>query len=178
MKYVGILLMSGALIAGGFLAAERLRERLRILQQFRQIALCLKGQILYSNATLPEALGEAGARFSEGRSGTAREPGELLLRVRDRLKQESGRPFSEVWEEELARLPEDLPLEKQDRQALSALGSQLGYADRAMQERTILLYLEQTEDSIRDLKGELDGRTKLCRCMGMAAGLFLMVVMA
>ena len=59
-----------------------------------------------------------------------------------------------------------------------ALGENLGYADRDMQERTLLFYLEQTDDSIRFLKKEMETRTKLYRCLGMAAGLFLMVVMA
>ena len=47
-----------------------------------------------------------------------------------------------------------------------------------MQERTLLFYLEQTEDSIRQMKKELEERTKLYRCLGMAAGLFLLVALA
>ena len=69
-------------------------------------------------------------------------------------------------------------MDKADRQALVALGENLGYADREMQERTLLFYLEQTDDSIRYLKKELEGRMKLYRSLGMAAGLFLLVVLA
>lgn len=47
-----------------------------------------------------------------------------------------------------------------------------------MQERTLLFYLEETDGSIGFLKREMESRTKLYRCLGMAAGLFLMVVMA
>lgn len=178
MKYIGILIMSGSLIGGGFLAAKRWQDRLLLLQMFRQMIFYLKGQILYSNATLPEALGEIGMRFQEGRSGIFLEPGKFFLRVQKRMEEESQTPFFLLWKEELERLPADFPLVSSDRQALIALGEQLGYADREMQERTMLFYLEQAEASIAFLRGELDRRTKLYRCLGMAAGLFLMVVMA
>ena len=59
-----------------------------------------------------------------------------------------------------------------------ALGENLGYAHKDMQERTLLFYLEETDGSIGFLKREMESRTKLYRCLGMAAGLFLMVVMA
>ena len=61
---------------------------------------------------------------------------------------------------------------------LLALGENLGYAHKDMQERTLLFYLEETDGSIGFLKREMESRTKLYRCLGMAAGLFLMVVMA
>lgn len=178
MKYLGILIMAGTLAGGGFLAAERFRERLLLLRLLRQMAYGLKNQILYSNATLPEALRETGQRFHEGRSGVLLEPGSLFIRAGERMEREGGTPFSLIWEEELGRLPKDFPLDRSDMQALSALGGQLGYADRSMQERTLLFYLEQTEEAIESLKQELESRTRLCRCLGMAAGLFLMVVMA
>lgn len=41
----------------------------------RQMMFYLKGQILYANATLPEALREVGGRYAEGRSGFLKEPG-------------------------------------------------------------------------------------------------------
>lgn len=178
MKYMGILIMAGAAIGGGFLAADRWKERLKVLLLFRQMIFYLKGQILYSNATLPEALFEVGERFADGREGTDKEPGLFFLRVFRRMEEEAGAPLFTIWKEEMEKFPTEFPMDKADRQNLSALGENLGYADRDMQERTLLFYLEQTDDSIRFLKKEMETRTKLYRCLGMAAGLFLMVVMA
>ena len=138
MRYIGILMMAGALAAGGFWAADQWKEKLELLLLFRQMMFYLKGQILYANATLPEALREVGGRYAEGRSGFLKEPGAFFL----------------------------------------ALGENLGYAHKDMQERTLLFYLEETDGSIGFLKREMESRTKLYRCLGMAAGLFLMVVMA
>lgn len=178
MKYAGLLTMAASLIGAGFFAAETWRQRLEILKLLRQMVSFLKGRILYSNETLPEALTEVGERFLQGRKDVMKEPAMLFLRVSDRMEKERGAPFFALWKEEVGRLPADFPMDKGDRQALEALGENLGYADRAMQERTLLFYLEQADDSIRYLKKELENRTKLYRCLGMAAGLFLLVAMA
>ena len=178
MKYAGILIMAGALIAAGFFAAAQWKEKLDILLLIRQMIFFLKGQILYSNSTLPEALLEVGTRFSDGREGNFKEPGCFFLRVFERTEKEAGTPFFTIWKEEAEKLPERFPMDQADRQNLAALGEHLGYADRSMQERTLLFYLEQTDDSISALKKEMESRTKLYRCLGMAAGLFLLVVMA
>lgn len=178
MRYIGILIMAGAAVGGGFFAAECLKERLDLLLLFRQMAYHLKGQILYANATLPEALSEVGSRFSRERYGNLKEPGLLFSRIAGRLEAEENMAFSAIWQEEVGKMSQEIPMNTADRQNLLALGENLGYADRDMQERTILFYLEQADDSIAALKQEVETRTRLYRSLGMAAGLFLMVVLA
>ena len=61
MKYLGLLCMAAAAVAGGFLLAGEWEMRVKMLGIFRQMAVCLKARILYSNETLPEALKEVEA---------------------------------------------------------------------------------------------------------------------
>ena len=178
MKYLGLLCMAAAAVAGGFLLAGEWEMRVKMLGIFRQMAVYLKARILYSNETLPEALKEIGSRFSDGNPGMAAEAGLFFLRVEKRMEEEAGKPFAEIWKEEMEKFPDDLPLRKQDLEALQALGENLGYADKKTQERTILFYLEQADDSLAFLKKEMESRTKLYRSLGMAAGLFILVLFA
>lgn len=178
MRYIGILIMAGAAIGSGMFAAECLHVRLEILQLLRQMIYHLKGQILYANATLPEALHEVGTRFSSNRDGIFRAPGEFFSGICDRLNEDRQIPFSQIWKEETDKISLDVPMSDADRQNLAALGENLGYADRTMQERTLLFYLEQTDDAIATLKQEVEVKGKLYRTLGMAAGVFLMVVLA
>ena len=177
MRYIGIALMAVSAVGGGFLAAKRWRDRLDILCMFRQMIYHLKSRILYSNEPLPEALYEVGSRFSEGKTGSFAEPGKLFLAVAERARENRNLSFSVIWKEAVESIPKDCPLAAADRQNLSALGENLGYADRGMQERTLLFYLEQTDDAIAFLKKEADGRMKLYRSLGVAAGLFLFVLL-
>lgn len=177
MKYIGIGIMAAACVGAGFMAAGRWKERLEILLLFRKMMFYLKGEILYANSTLPEALFQVAHRFMEGRDGLYLEPSRFFLRVHNRLEDEAGTPFFVVWKDEVGKLPTGFPMDKGDRQALAGLGENLGYADRGMQERTLLFYLEQLDDSIAFLKKELEARTKLYRSLGAASGLFLAVIM-
>ncbi len=177
MRIAGILLMAAAAVAAGFFAAERARNRLEILQIFRQMVYHLKSQIMYSNATLPEALCEVGTRFADDRTGIWKEPGTFLARVGTALTEKRNLIFSEVWNTEVGRIAADVPLGKADRQNLLSLGDNLGYADRSMQERTLLFYLEQTDESIGGLKQEIESLGKLYRTLGVAAGMFLVIIL-
>ena len=171
MRYIGILLMAGTLIVGGFSAAEQYRERVEVLGRLRQMVYHLKNQILYANAALSTALAETGARF-EGETAA------FFHRTARRLQMEKAKEVSEIWKEEAEKLFQRVPMGKQDRENLLALGRQLGLADRSIQERTLLFYLEQTDESMAHFKQDLEARTKLFRCLGMTAGLFLMVLLA
>ena len=159
MKYLGLLCMAAAAVAGGFLLAGEWEMRVKMLGIFRQMAVYLKARILYSNETLPEALKEIGSRFSDGNSGTAAEAGLFFLRVEKRMEEEAGKAFAEIWKEEMEKFPDDLPLRKQDLEALQAL-------------------IEQADDSLAFLKKEMESRTKLYRSLGMAAGLFFLGLFA
>ena len=163
--------MAGALILGGFAAAEQWRERLDLLGQLRQMMYHFMNQILYANAALSDALGETGKRF-EGDAAA------FFNEIAKRSRAERERAFSEIWEEEAEKMLRSVSMGKQDRENLLALGRQLGFADRSMQERTLLFYLEQTDESMEHLRCEQETRTKLFRCLGMTAGLFLMVLLA
>lgn len=177
MRYLGIFGMALAAWGAGMYEARRWRERLEILLLLRQMVVQLKGQILYANAALPEAFLTVGRRACEGKCGVMAQPGLLFVRTARRMEKERGTAFFTVWKQEMERLPADFPIGPEERQALLALGENMGYGDRETQERTLSFYLEQTDGAIRFLRGEMETRTKLYRCLGAAGGLFLFVAL-
>jgi len=171
--------MAAAIAGVGFVLADRGKERLAILLQLRQMVYYLKSQILYSNATLPEAVFEVGTHFQtskkEGKSDW--EPAVFFLHVSKMLDGTGKHLFSEVWKEETGEIPPHIPLSQSDRQSLEALGRNLGYADRSMQERSLLFYLEQLDGTVDGLKAETGNLEKLYRTLGVAAGMFWFVLL-
>ncbi|MBQ5698576.1 MAG: hypothetical protein IIV75_02720, partial [Lachnospiraceae bacterium] len=87
MRLMGIVLMTVSLIGAGFVVAERGNMRLAILIQLRQMIHYLKSQILYSNATLPEAVMEVGNHFLDPKKeyGKGWEPASFFLNVGNML---------------------------------------------------------------------------------------------
>ena len=73
-----------------------------------------------------------------------------------------GREPQEIWSGEtrtMAAGAKNLPPTRADLEQFTALGEHLGYLDVDMQERTLLLYLEQLDLSIEYLQGT--GRKKM-----------------
>ena len=83
-----------------------------------------------------------------------------------------------MWEVGLLSSPKvRLPLTDEDLEQLTGLGEHLGYLDVDMQERTLLLYLEQLELSISRLRGEMRERCRLSTALGMMGSLLLVILM-
>ena len=133
----------------------------------------LKGEITYSRAPLEEALERVGRRENGflGRlfTGAARE----IAASREET-------FSKIWEKQVELIKKGSQgeiLDEKDIKQLAGLGGRLGYLDVDMQERTLLLYLEQLELSISRLRGEMRERCRLSTALGMMGSLLLVILM-
>ena len=153
--------------------AWRWRARLEALETLRQMIFGLKGEITYSRAPLEEALQRVGRRENGflGRlfTGAARE----IAASREET-------FSKIWEKQVELIkkgPQGEILDEKDIKQLAGLGGRLGYLDVDMQERTLLLYLEQLELSISRLRGEMRERCRLSTALGMMGSLLLVILM-
>ncbi|MFR5600985.1 MAG: stage III sporulation protein AB [Lachnospiraceae bacterium] len=170
LKLLGAILLIGGATGMGMGAASRWRERLGLLETLRKMMSLLKGEILYANAPLEEAFYQVGKR-SKGPLG------ELFCRISGRIETQRGEPFFDMWREEVDRLPARLPLSQEDKQALKSFGEHLGYLDSEMQERTILLYLEQLDLAIDYLRENRREKERLYTCLGVMGGLFLTIIL-
>ena len=163
MRLIGIVLMTVSLIGAGFLFAERGTIRFAILVQLRQMIHYLKSQILY-----PDSEWEHVMRWK---------PACFFLNVGTVFVERGDQTFTDVWLAEVKRIPAEVPLTKNDRENLGAFGNNLGYADRNMQERTFLFYLEQLDETIGRVKAETESLGKLYRTLGTAAGMFWFILL-
>lgn len=169
MKIAGAMCLILGASGLGWHLASLWKRRLALLEALRQLVYFLKGEILYSHATLTEGLSQAGRK-----GGGAF--GDLFLAAARRLELRDGTPFPQIWQEEAGKL-KNLPLAKEDWKKLEALGNSLGYLDISMQERTILLYLEQLDETIRFLKDHSRERCRLYMSLGVMGGLFLTIAL-
>lgn len=154
----------------GFYMADQWREHLKTVEILKKMIYLLKGEIVYGNSPLAEALESTGKK-----GGGAL--GELFLKVSERLQNQEGEVFYAIWKEEIDRMPKEVCLSKEDRESLKGLGEHLGYLDMGMQERTILLYLEQLDLVIDYLRKHKQEKSRLYTSLGIMGGLFLTIVM-
>ncbi len=169
MKWAGACLVILGAAGLGWQQAFLWKQRLSLLMDLRQLVYFLKGEIVYSHATLAEGL------FQSGNKGGG-SFGSLFQEAARRLNLRDGVPFSQIWMEEGEKL-QYLPLTKEDWEQFFLLGRNLGYLDLKMQERTLLLYLEQLDETIGFLKEHSRERQRLYMSLGVMGGLFLTIAL-
>lgn len=170
IRILGVMLVIGSSTGLGFYMAFQWNEHLRTVEKLRKMIFLLKGEIIYANAPLTEAFERIG-----NKSGG--EIGNFFVKVADRLSRQHGETFYFVWQEEINKLPKEVCLSKEDKQNLKDLGEHLGYLDMEMQERNILLYMEQLDLTIGYLRKHKQEKGRLYTSMGIMGGLFLAIVM-
>ncbi len=173
MKTAGAVMVIAGASGCGFWLAGQYGTRLRELEQLKQMIFLLKGQILYAGAPLSEAFETVGSRTEGALS-------ELFLKVAERIDGQQGESFQQIWQEEIelpGKAGADLSMSKQDRQTLKSLGEHLGFLDRDMQERNLLLYLEQLDMRIKQMRDHKQERCRLYTSLGIMGGLFLTILL-
>lgn len=170
MKLAGAFLVIAACTGLGADAVLRFKHRLRLMETMKRMITHLKGEIVYANAPLAEAFDRTGKR-NPGAAGA------LFRRVAERLREETGEAFAQIWREQAEAFGLKERLSRQEREQLLHFGEHLGYLDREMQEKTLLSYLEDLQYSIRLLRKEEAEKCRLYMSMGLMSGLFLAIVM-
>lgn len=153
----------------GIWMSKRYVGNLAELEELRHMLFLLKGQILYANAPLHEAFDTIGNRTDGALA-------ELFIRVAKKSEAQQGTQFAEIWKDEVRLLGEHSLLSKEDRQSLENFGNHLGFLDKEMQERNFLLYLEQLDLRIQDMREHKKERCRMCTSLGILGGMFLAIL--
>ena len=172
LRCLGAVLVILGASGFGISMAVQYTKRLSQLEQLRRMIFLLKGQIVYANASLPEAFEAVGKR-EKGPLGA------LFLAAAKQAETLEKANFSAVWEQEIGKLEEkngreQSALSRSDRQSLAGLGRHL---DREMQERNLLLYLEELDEQIAQLRGHRQETCRLYTSLGVMGGIFLAVIL-
>ena len=170
MRGLGLFLIFLACGWMGFSAGESLERRLSALEQASKLLRLLEGELRCSCMPFPQAFRQVARRMPPPWE-------EYLKAMACRLEGMRGERLRQVWEEETDRLPRSLGLGGEDRQELAALGRELGYLDLTMQLRTLDHFLTGWDRRAEELRRELPARRKICRCLGVSAGLALVLTL-
>ena len=105
--------------------------------------------------------------------------GDFFESVSRRILKQEGESLREIWSGELEKTEKkrEMALAREDLAQLKELGNHLGYLDVDMQERMLLLYLEQADLTISDLREHKREKCRLYTSMGVMGGIFLVIIM-
>jgi len=172
IKMCGIILILASSAGIGFNLSNIMRLRLNELAELKKMILMLRGEIKYTGTPLGEAFGVI-ARRTKGVYS------ELFKNTGMELNALSGKTLPEIWKEQYASelMKNESHLSDKDFKWLLQFAEGLGYLDKEMQLGTIELYMEQLDEIIEAGTKDFAKNSKLCKALGICAGLFLTIIL-
>ncbi|MCM1246154.1 MAG: stage III sporulation protein AB [Roseburia sp.] len=170
LKLAGIFIILCGTTALGMYKSCQYVTRFRNLTEIKKVFLYIQGEVRYRNTPMPETL-EAAACKVKGPLGN------FFRHVSGSLEKKSGLDFKEIWEQCLFQ---DVPgeiLEREAREELAGMGSQLGCLDRQAQERAIDYFLDKWEFIIEKRQREKSNRLRLYYVCGVMGGLLVVIIL-
>ncbi len=170
IKLTGCIMVLFFSVLLGLYYCSRLSSRLTCLRQLYQGMQLLKGEICYRHGTLSEAFLEAGRRCGNDIGAWMEDIGQSLM-------DKSSATFCEHWNPSVEQLRKRVVLSEEDMDMLKEFGKNLGYLDLQMQESRILIFMEQLDMQMKELRDTMKERQRLYRMLGFLGGCFLIIVL-
>lgn len=169
LKLIGAGLTIISCGALGFHTCLEMKKRIRLLQELRKMAVMLTSEITYANATMEEAFAHMEKRFAA--------PLNLFFgNLSKRLREGEHGLLCEIFKSQVQQDLSGIGLKKGDLESLQALGEQLGYPDLQIQKKNLDYYLEQVNEACVQAQQEYKEKEKMFRCLGISAGVFLVIL--
>lgn len=164
-----VLLMLGACGFALSICRERSR-RLQLLKEMREMFRLLQNEICYTALPMPEILKLAGGKVNAPF-------GRALLLTGERLRLENGEEFRTVWEEEMKKMLEETSLTAQQRQLLIDFPECMGMNESTGQAKAVDRYIEELDLMIFEQRKEEKDKNRVIMSLGIAAGLFMVIIL-
>lgn len=169
LKLMGAGITVASCGAMGFHTCRGMRRRIRILQQLRQMTVMLNSEITYANATLEEAFAHMEKRFQAPLNG-------FFHNLSEKLREGEHGLLCEIFKSQVQKDLADSGLKQSDLESLGMVGEQLGYPDIQIQKKNLEYYLEQVNEACMQAQQEYREKEKMFRCLGISAGVFLVIL--
>lgn len=170
LKLLGIVLIVFSCTAMGWNQSMAIEKRLRELREIEKLVHLMLGEITYRKEALPEVLFHTSKR--------AAPPFDVFLReVAEQASLYQGECFSGIFRNKAEECLKNSNLTAKELEEFIQLGGYLGWLDIDMQKNTMTLYLEQVKADILKLSGEIPAKQKMCKSMGVMAGIFLAIIL-
>ncbi len=170
LKLAGvILLLAGAAGFSYSLCNDRKRQ-LQILKEIRYMYQLIQNEIRYTKVTLPE--------ICKGLAETIAEPfGNILKQIGEEMTLEQEEGLVSIWKSRMQEGLKDMPLTKEQKKALLRFPECINLADCDGQAKALQRQIEELSRGIVQLEEEEKSKNKVIMSLGIAVGVFLVILL-
>jgi len=169
-KAVGFLCILAGCAGWGQSLAGQERERVRHLRTLTQMLSQMRSEISYGKHTMPEIC----LLFAELNDGCY---SECFERIYKGATEKGGTDFPKVWEEELGKCLEPLPLREDERRTMAELAKSLRFREEGGQAGRVGQAEAFFEGRYRQAEETLENRSKMIHSVSILAGLLLAILL-
>lgn len=169
-RIIGGVLIMTATAGAGYVYGSNLKKYLEKMVYLRYIMSLIRGEIMYTHAPLPEVFASVAERVREPYAGW------LKNTARETEKREEY-AFARTWNRCVDRYLSELGLKYEHMILLKEPGTFLGSLEKDTLERTMQLYINRMELEVEKLREGLASKTRIGGCLGVMAGIFLIVIL-
>ena len=101
----------------------------------------------------------------------------VLRQMIEQMKDGTGTPFSEIWEQAFRKGGKELFLTGEELEEVCRIGKHLGFLDQRQQEEHLQGCRERLQRLLRLRQKELEEKKHMYRCLGVAAGIFVILIL-
>ena len=169
-KLIGILCILAGCAGWGSTRAGQEKDRVRHLRTLFHVLGQMRSEISYGKHTLPEIcllLSELNDECYHSCFG----------RIYERTREENGRDFSEVWENEMRACLTGLPLREDERETVVGLPRTLNFREEGGQSGRIGQAEAFLESRYRQAEENYENRSKMIRSVSILTGLLLAILL-
>lgn len=166
----GVLIFLGSVLLG-FLYSSEVEKKLNTLYEIQRMLIMLKGEITYHKAPVAEAFCEVSKHINIPLEG-------FLYHVGKELDQGIGKTVGQIWQERCDEELHRLVIAGEDKKNFREFGTCMGYLDIEMQIASIELYSEKLNVRIKESERGIREKQKIFRWLGIAGGVFLILLIA
>lgn len=164
-KIIGVILILSSSIIYGFVMSGELKIQYDELLELKKIMFLLRGEIEYSICPIREALGNISERCSD-----------KFKSIIFSISEDNEKNFSESWKREWEKGFKTLKLSKEEQKDIILLNEGIGLRDKDSQIKQIELYLLRLENSIDAMKVIIPKKSRVYKCLSVAFGIFLSII--
>ncbi|GAE91236.1 stage III sporulation protein AB [Gracilibacillus boraciitolerans JCM 21714] len=169
MKWIASIVLIFSLTLLGHEYAKNLANRPKLIRLFKTALQILEAEIVYSHATIREALISVTKQTPEPISN-------LFLHIAKDIQQEKEELFP-IWEKHMEDFHKNSSIQKDDAEILNQFGRTLGQYDIYQQQKYVRLTITHLERNLVEAEEKHQRYGNMSRSIGFLTGMLIVLLL-
>ena len=169
-KLCGTFLLIGGCVGFSYSLCMEKQKRIRLLKEFKYLYSLMQNEMLYTGEAFPGLFLRLSESVAEPLSG-------MLFRVSEKMTLAQSEGFEEIWQKEAAGVLRGYSLSERQRKIIFDFPAGMNLWECGGQVKSLQRQIEELGNLIAEMEQEEKSKNKVIMSLGIAAGLFLTIIL-